>query len=46
MSLLRKKVKRDYQEKNGRVKSSIALAGAQRASAAIVKSTGKKKTFE
>lgn len=41
-----KKVKRDYQEKNGRVKSSIALAGAQRASAAIVKSTGKKKTFE
>ncbi|XBW35188.1 hypothetical protein QEN19_000751 [Hanseniaspora menglaensis] len=43
-----KKVKRDNynNDKNGRVKSSIALASAQRASAAIVQSTGKKKTFE
>lgn len=43
-----KKFKRDnYKpDNNGRVKSSIALASAQRASAAIVKSTGKKKTFE
>lgn len=43
-----KRVKRDNynNDKNGRVKSSIALASAQRASAAIVKSTGKKRTFE
>lgn len=41
-----KKVRREHPEKNGRVKSSIALASAQRASAAIVQSTGKKKTFE
>ena len=41
-----KKVRREHPEKNGRVKSSIALASAQRASAAIVQSTGKKKTFD
>ncbi|SCU96638.1 LAME_0F16930g1_1 [Lachancea meyersii CBS 8951] len=34
-----------HKEKNNRPKSSIALAGAQRASAAIVPSQGKKTTF-
>lgn len=38
--------KRDeFVEKNSRTKSSVALANAQRASSAIVKSTGKKITF-
>ncbi|SCU87305.1 LADA_0E03202g1_1 [Lachancea dasiensis] len=34
-----------YKDKNNRLKSSVALAGAQRASAAIVTSQGKKTTF-
>ncbi|SCU93055.1 LAFA_0F14444g1_1 [Lachancea sp. 'fantastica'] len=35
----------NYKDSNNRTKSSIALAGAQRASAAIVPSRGKKTTF-
>ncbi|SCV05261.1 LANO_0H03598g1_1 [Lachancea nothofagi CBS 11611] len=34
-----------FKDKNNRLKSSVALAGAQRASAAIVPSKGKKTTF-
>lgn len=41
-----KRLYNDYEQPGKRVKSSIALASAQRASAAIVPSQGKKTTFD